>query len=291
MLLGKALGKYLLSFLMFAVFFAYGVQTAEAVTLVFVHGKGDKKDTVANVTNTYWTTDMIRASTRNYAAKSLVVSYDGTQYYWDTAVDVAAQINTYLNSFPNERLVFVTHSYGGLQMRFILCNSSTSSPYYNYRGANFARINTATSHVITLATPHGGSAVADLGSTLSNSAFTSWIVSLVDNNSNSAKVLTTSHLQHAGQNWLRDNQRTKAFYTVAGTNTLNHIYHLNDVGLGTLSLLAPFDGSNDGLVGVSSAHSTGAPGGDWFNTTANHDHNRHNDDPGYIGNYIGQYGW
>ncbi|KAF0212134.1 MAG: hypothetical protein FD167_5326 [bacterium] len=197
----------------------------------------------------------------------------------------------YLNSNPTEKLVFVSHSYGGIQARFILCNSTPSAPYYNYRGANFARIAAATSHVITLATPHGGSAVADLGSTLSNSAFTSWIVALVDNNSNSSKVLTSSHLQYASQNWLRDSLRTKSFYTVAGTNTLNHIYHLTDVGLGTLSLLAPFSGSNDGLVGISSAHYTGAPGGDWFNTTANHDHNRHNDDPGYIGAIIGQSGW
>ncbi len=291
MFLGKAIGKYLFSFLLFAILFSFGVKSAEATTLVFVHGKGSGKDTVSNVTSTYWTTDMIRASTRNYAAKSLVVSYDGSQYYWDTVGDISTQINNYLNSNPTEKLVFVSHSYGGIQARFILCNSTPSAPYYNYRGANFARIAAATSHVITLATPHGGSAVADLGSTLSNSAFTSWIVALVDNNSNSSKVLTSSHLQYASQNWLRDSLRTKSFYTVAGTNTLNHIYHLTDVGLGTLSLLAPFSGSNDGLVGISSAHYTGAPGGDWFNTTANHDHNRHNDDPGYIGAIIGQSGW
>lgn len=290
-LLGKNTGKYLFSFLLFALMLGFTAKSTEATTLVFVHGKGSGKDTVANVTNTYWTTDMIRAATRNYAAKSLVVSYDGSQYYWDTVGDISAQINNYLNLYPNERLVFICHSYGGIQMRFILCNSATSAPYYNYRGANFARIATATSHVITLATPHGGSSVADLGSTLSNSAFTSWIVSLVDNNSNASKVLTSSHLQYAGQNWLRDSLRTKSFYTVAGTNTLNHIYHLNDVGLGTLSLLAPFPDANDGLVGQSSAHYPGAPGIDWYNTTANHDHNRHNDDPGYLGDVIGQYGW
>jgi triacylglycerol esterase/lipase EstA (alpha/beta hydrolase family) len=291
MFLGKAIGRHILSFLLFAIIFSFGVKSAEAITLVFVHGKGSGKDTVTNVTNNYWTTDMISAATRNYAAKSLVVSYDGSQYYWDTSSDISAQINNYLNLYPTEKLVFICHSYGGIQMRFILCNSTPSSPYYNYRGANFARIAAATSHVITLATPHGGSEVADLGSTLSNSAFTSWIVSLVDNNSNASKVLTSSHLQYASQNWLRDSLRTKAFYTVAGTNTLNHIYHLNDIGLSTLSLLAPFNGANDGLVATWSAHYPGAPGGDWFNTSANHDHNRHNDDPGYIGNTIGQYGW
>jgi hypothetical protein len=234
---------------------------------------------------------MIRASTRNYAAKSLVVSYDGTQYYWDTAVDIANQVNTYLNSNPTEKLIFVAHSYGGINVRFILCNSTTTSPYYNYRGANFARINAATNYAITLASPQGGSEVANVGSTLSSSAFTSWIVGLADNNSLSAKVLTTSHMQSASTTWLRDSLRSKALYSVAGTEKVNHFYHLNDVGLGTLSLLAGFPGANDGLVATYSAHYAGAPGYDWFNTTANHDHNRHNDDPAYMGNYIGQYGW
>src|SRR5689334_20901737 len=124
-MLGRnSIGKYLISFVLFAVIMVGSASLAEAVTLVFVHGKGSGKDTVAGVTNNYWTADMIKASTRNYATKSLVVSYDGTQYYWDTAVDVAAQINAYLNSYPNEKLVFVAHSYGGIVTRFILCNST-----------------------------------------------------------------------------------------------------------------------------------------------------------------------
>src|SRR5262249_52083534 len=98
---------------------------------------------------------------------------------------------------------------GGLVSRFILCNATSGSPYYNYKGANFARVNAATNYAITLAGPHGGSEVADFGSTLSNSIFTSWIVSLVDNNSNSAKVLTTSHLATANSSWLRDSLRSK----------------------------------------------------------------------------------
>ena len=56
-------------------------------------------------------------------------------------------------------------------------------------------------------------------------------------------------------------------------------------------MIAPFSGSNDGLVATWSAHYIGAPGYDWWNTSANHDHNRHNDSPAYVGNVIGQYGW
>jgi hypothetical protein len=288
---GTRIGKQLMGLILFLIVFGFSASAAQAVTLVFVHGKGSGKDTVANVTNNYWTTNMISAATRNGAARSLVVSYDGTQYYWDAARDAAGQINNYLNSFPSERLVFITHSYGGLVTRFILCNSVTSSPYYNYGGANFARINSATSHAITLASPHGGSEVADLGSTLSNSLFTSWIVSLVDNNSNSAKVLTTSHLAYANQTYMRDSQRTKGFYTVAGNQTLNHFWHTTDVGLAAIPLVVSFRTATDGLVATWSAHVLGAPGGDWYNTTANHDHNRHNDDPGFLGNIIGTYGW
>jgi triacylglycerol esterase/lipase EstA (alpha/beta hydrolase family) len=281
----------MLGLMLFAVFYLCSASAANAVTLVFVHGKGDGKKSVSDVYNNYWTNDMIKASTRNFAAKNLVVTYDGRDFYWNTAADIANQINTFLNSNPTERLVFVGHSYGGLNIRFILCNSTPGSPYYNYKGANFARIAGATSHAITLGSPHRGSEVADLGSTLSNSIFTSWIVSLVDNNSNSAKVLTTSHLASANTTWLRDSLRTKAVYTVAGTNTLNHIYHTTDLGLAAIPVVVSFRTATDGLVATWSAHGIGAPGYDWFSTTANHDHNRHNDSPGFIGNTIGQYGW
>ena len=44
-------------------------------------------------------------------------------------------------------------------------------------------------------------------------------------------------------------------------------------------------------VATWSAHYAGAPGYDWWSTSANHDHNRHNDSPAYVGNVIGQYGW
>lgn len=285
------MARGLFTLVLFAVCLAWGAQDAGATTLVFVHGKNGGLESVPSVRANYWTEDMIRAATRNYSARSLVVAYDGTQWYWDTGATIASQINAYLNQYPNERLIWVCHSYGGIQARWILCNSTPSSPYYNYRGANYARIAAATNHVITLGTPHGGSEVADLGYTLQNSAFTSWIVTLVDNNSNSAQALRSAHLQSAAGTWLADSLRTKPFYTVAGTSTLNHAWHLNDYGLWVLDVIAPFSGANDGLVATWSAHYTGAPGYDWWNTSANHDHNRRNDSPGYVGNTIGQYGW
>src|SRR5688572_6731531 len=73
---------------------------ASAVTLVFVHGKGSSKPTIDSLKNDYWTNDMLRASSRNYATKLLIVNYDGRVNYWDAATDVSAQVNTYLNSNP-----------------------------------------------------------------------------------------------------------------------------------------------------------------------------------------------
>jgi triacylglycerol esterase/lipase EstA (alpha/beta hydrolase family) len=285
------IGKYIIGILLMAVFIGWSASSAHAVTLVFIHGKGSGKDTVSGVVNNYWTPNMIQAATRNYATKYLIVSYDGSQYYWDIAGDVAGQINSYLNSNPNEKLVFVTHSYGGVVMRFILCNSAPSTPYYNYRGANFTRIASATSYALTLAAPQAGSEAANLAGTLSSSSFTSWIVSLLNENANSTKVLTTANMIYASQNWLSDSLRKIAFYSVGGTDTLNHIYHPNDVGLAALKVLAGEPSSADGLVSTYSAHYCGAPGGFWYDTTANHDHNRHNDDPGYMGNTIAQYGY
>jgi pimeloyl-ACP methyl ester carboxylesterase len=285
------LARGLFAAALFGVCFVWAAEDAGATTLVFVHGKNAGLESTASIRSGYWTEEMIRASTRNYAARSLVVTYDGTQYYWDTGGSIASQINAYLDQYPNERLVWVCHSYGGIQARWILCNSTPSSPYYNYQGANYARVAAATDYVITLGSPHGGSEVADLGYTLSNSAFTAWIVTLVDNNSNSAEVLTSAHLQSVAGSWLADSLRTKAFYTVAGTSTLNHLWHANDYGLWVLDVIVPFSGSNDGLVATWSAHYIGAPGYDWWNTSANHDHNRHNDSPAYVGNVIGQYGW
>lgn len=267
------------------------VWPAQALTFVFVHDKSAGRETVRSLRNNYWGQEMIDAVTRNGQAKSLVVSYDGRDYYWDAAVDVARQVTRFLNRNPGERLVWVAHSYGGLVTRFMLCNATPGSPYYNYRGANFSIINSATSHAITLGTPHGGSEVADLGTTLSNSIFTSWIVSLVDNNSNSAKVLTTAHLAYASQNWLSDSLRTKPVYTVAGTGTRNHVWHLNDVGLGIVQMAVPFRSATDGYVATWSAHATGAPGGAWLDIPANHDHLRHNDHPSFIGGIIGQFAW
>jgi pimeloyl-ACP methyl ester carboxylesterase len=264
---------------------------ARATTLVFVHGQTSSKRTVDYVTNKYWTPGMLQASTRNFQGGSLVITYDGRLNYWDAATDVAAQVNNFLNYYPNERLVFVCHSYGGVVTRWIMCNSNPAAPYYNYAGANYARIAASTNHVITLASPHGGSEAANVADQLTRSGWTRWLVSILGFNEASTRVMTTSHLVAASQTWLNDSLRPISIYTVAGTYRLNHSWHGNDTSLQLLSTLVPFATDNDGMVATWSAHYTGAPGGDWFNTIANHDHNRKNDDPGYLGNAIGQYGW
>jgi hypothetical protein len=180
---------------------------------------------------------------------------------------------------------------GGTITRFIMCNGTTAAPYFNYAGANFARVVASTNYVISIAAPHGGSEAADVAGRLSQSGWTRWLVTMLGFDSASTTVMTTSHLVGASQTWLNDSIRPIGFYTVAGTYRLNHSWHANDSNLQLLSTLVPFATANDGMVATWSAHYTGAPGGDWYNTIANHDHIRHNDDPGYIGNLIGQYGW
>lgn len=262
-------------------------ESAGAVTLVFVHGKGSGKDTVAGVRANYWTEDMIRAATRNYSVPFVVVTYDGRLNYWNAAQDVSLQVNQALDQGKRD-LVFVTHSMGGLVTRWIMCNADPTDPYYNYNG-NYARIQANTLHVLSLAPPNLGSEVADFAGTLSSSTFTSWIVSLVDKNADSTKKLTTAHMQYASTQWLRDSIRSKSIYHVAGTGLWNN-FSLNSIGLATLSGIVGIPGEDDGLVAQYSAHGTKAPGGTWFDTDANHDNNRHND---YrpMGQYIADYGY
>ncbi|MBX7224128.1 MAG: hypothetical protein K1Y36_29715 [Blastocatellia bacterium] len=285
-LLGSATIRYAMLVIVMILAGTFFSESASAVTIVFVHGKGSGKDTVDGVTNNYWTQDMIRATTRNYTVPYVVCTYDGRLNYWDSARDVAAQVNTALDQGKRD-LVFVCHSMGGLVTRFILCNADASDPYYNYNG-NYNRIQANTRHVMTLATPHKGSEAADLAGTLNSTVFTSWIVSLVDGNVDSTRKLTTAHLQYASTQWLRDGLRSKAFYTLAGTGLWND-FCLECVGLATLSGLAGLPGEDDGLVAQYSAHAPGAPGGDWYNTDANHHYNRRNS---YrtIGTYLAQSG-
>ncbi len=274
----------------FGLWLGCGTSATAQTTLVFVHGKSDgvSTDSRTKVINNYWTPDMIRAATRNYTVPYEVVFYDGRKHYWDCAVDVAAQINQFITN-GRRNLVFVTHSMGGVVMRFILCNADPSDPYYNYRGANFNRIQTHTRHVLSYAPPNAGSEAADLAGTLSGSWMTAWLVSLLDNNSPSTQALTTAHFRTANANWMRDSLRSKAIFTVAGTGLWND-FCLECVGLATLSGLAGLPGEDDGMVAEYSAHYTKAPGGRWYNTVANHHYNRRNS---YrrLGEDIAQYGY
>src|SRR5688572_33395147 len=67
---------------------------AEARTgVVFVHGKGGADLANEAVARAYWTEPMIRATTKGYAIPHLVCHYDGTQYMWVAAGQVAGQIH------------------------------------------------------------------------------------------------------------------------------------------------------------------------------------------------------
>ncbi|HMZ81156.1 MAG TPA: hypothetical protein PLL06_15745 [Acidobacteriota bacterium] len=266
--------RYCLVAAVFIIVSAIYSEPAKAVTLVFVHGKGDAATLDYNYTlQQYWTPDMIKAATRNYATPYLVVTYDGRQAYWDAAGEVARECNLLLDQGKKD-LVFVTHSMGGCVMRYILCNADPSDPYYNYNG-NYNRIQANTVRVLSYAPPNAGSEAADLAGSLSSSFFTAWIVSLLNQDYPSTQCLTTANVQYANNNWFRDSLRSKPIYSVAGTGLWND-FCLECVGLATLSGLAGLPGEDDGAVAQYSAHKTGAPGYDWYNTDANHHYNRRN---------------
>ncbi|HMM35007.1 MAG TPA: hypothetical protein PKA62_09780 [Thermoanaerobaculia bacterium] len=97
--------------------------------VVFVHGKGGSDLASQSVANAYWGSDMIRATTKGYAVPYLVCHYDGTQYMWVAAGQVAGQITTWMNANAVDEIQVVTHSFGGVVLRWILSNPTYDSRY------------------------------------------------------------------------------------------------------------------------------------------------------------------
>src|SRR5437879_1550774 len=99
------------------------------VGVVFIHGKGGADLAQPGVARAYWTEDMIRATTKNYAVPYLVCSYDGTQYMWIAGGQVAGQIYNWMYANAIDQIVIETHSFGGVVIRWILSNPSYDSRY------------------------------------------------------------------------------------------------------------------------------------------------------------------
>ncbi len=234
----------------------------------FVHGKGDASLANQQTAINYWTTDMLRASTNNYAVPYVVCHYDGTNYMQVAAGEVAGQLYNFITQNNITDLVINTHSFGGIVIRWIFSNPSYDSRY--------PTIINATRWVNTIAGPHKGSEAADLAGTLNGSWLTSWIVDLLDQDYDSTENCQTSSMAYNNANWLKGTSGRpalpKPFYTISGWGLWNDFCG-ECIGLATLSGISGLPGEDDGMVAEYSAEAVGSL---WFRTKANHHYNRRN---------------
>lgn len=154
---------------------------------IFVHGRQTDTGTATNYTvaRNYWRgentdafmikwgnySDGVQKITKGFAHKYYVVGYDAaTKAYFDGAVDAATQINNALAGGADKggascagasKYVLVVHSMGGAVVDFILGNSRSTDPNYNYKGANFANISSKISYVYSIEGAHRGTKAAD----------------------------------------------------------------------------------------------------------------------------------
>lgn len=238
--------------------------------VVFVHGKGGSDLASESVARAYWGDAMIKATTKNYAIPHLIAHYDGTQYMWVAAGQVAGQITTWMNANAIDDIVIETHSFGGVVMRWLLSNPTYDSRY----PAIISRVRWLNS----IAPPNKGSEAADLAGTLSGSWLTGWLVSLVGQDNDSTRNCRTDWMAYYNQYYLKGTSGRpalpKTVYNIAGTGLWNDFAHSEDYGLATLSGIAGMPGEDDGMVSQYSAQGAGVV---WFTTAANHHHNRRND--------------
>lgn len=247
---------------------------ALAITgVALVHGKGGADLAQPAVAWDYWTSDMIRAVTRDYTVPYLVCHYDGTQNIWTAADQVADELYDFITTRHVDDLVIDTHSYGGVVVRWIFSN-----PDWNPKYPVIIR---ATRWVNTIAAPQDGSEAADLAGTLEGSWLTGWLVDLVGEDTPSTHALRTDSMAYYNQYWLDGTAGRpalpKTFWWISGHGLWNDFwwtFHYQDIGLATLAGIVQFPGPSDGMVAQYSAEAVGV---EWFRTDANHHHSRRND--------------
>jgi hypothetical protein len=164
----------------FALALALAHEAAAQPCFIFVHGKQTNTDTFtsAAAARNYWVNgsrDFIRTATRNFAASSYVVGYNGTRPYWEpqAAGEVANEIVNATNGGADSggrrcartwagggTFWVVAHSMGGPVMDFILGNNDASDPNFNFNGP-YDQVAQRVSLVISLSGAHRGSEGAD----------------------------------------------------------------------------------------------------------------------------------
>ena len=167
---------------------------------------------------------------------------------WDIAVTE--------KKIGDRQLVIVGHSMGGLVGRYVLDNGEPGAPHYDEK--TYGAIVRATSHLVTIATPHTGSPMADIAFDPKNAGTLGKVAN--DMGLGFAKNLTTKRLgvpAFAAQ--MGDAFRKRPVVTIATTS----YSHMPEVDLGTRDmdqslmmlgrvLEAQGFGENDGVVTATS---------------------------------------
>lgn len=170
----QLLKKLGVGFVALAAYVGYSAP-AEAACFIFVHGHRDSNQTWQQARD-YWkysswiygNTDMVADVSANN--KFAVINYNPLVPYWDAAKEVAGKMNTVLNGgndgggkncVGETSFTVVAHSMGNAVMDFILGNSRSTDPYYNYGGANFYNIGLKVTRMAGVQGAHRGTPAAD----------------------------------------------------------------------------------------------------------------------------------
>jgi hypothetical protein len=234
----------------------FAVPAAARTGVALVHGKGAADLANPSVAWSYLGTDMIRAVTKNYTVPYVVCRYDGTQYMWVAANQVAQQLYDFILQQGITDRVIHTHSLGGIVVRWIFSN-----PNYDWR---YPTIIQRTRWINSIAAPQLGSEAADLAGTLSGSWLTGWLVDLVGQNTDSTRNCRTDWMAYYNHYYLKGTAGRpalpKSVYWISGWGLWNddwYTFHYEDVGLATLSGIAGLPREDDGMVAEYSAQAVG----------------------------------
>ena len=226
-----------------------------AKCFIFVHGHRDSNQTY-NTARDYWKTeggwftddsDMVNMVAKNN--KHYVVHWNPTVYYWDGAVEVAGKINNALNGGSDgggnncageSSFVVVAHSMGGAVMDFIFGSSSSSDPYYNYKGDKVGTM-------VAVQGAHRGAYAADL---VCSSGFTSFIIGMFTSCDNGTASLQTA-----------DSWQVRTYANSPRTNT--YLISGYEAIFGSSALLS---GEDDGLLAYASTFACSGSATGYYDT-------------------------
>lgn len=200
--------------------------TAEAACYAaFVHGKRDGTPTAAQA-EAYWNPEPGTTAYRfdwwaagTLGCKTTLIKYDGRQAFTTAASTVGSRLASFIsaNSIPAGQLLIVTHSMGGLVVRYGLNNASSLT--------NWPAVRTATKYVINSQAPHVGSKGADVVAFEANDGtwgdaiglLAEWIMGR--NAASDAMRRTDMEYASTSGGFMNDAVRTKKLYTIEGFRT------------------------------------------------------------------------